>query len=42
MEHKGDPFVPAAFYVSQRKRADWAKESAAVIVARFKLAPRFG
>jgi hypothetical protein len=37
MKRKGDNFVPAAFYVSKQKPADWAKDSAAVVVVRFKL-----
>jgi hypothetical protein len=37
MKPDDDAFHKAAFYVSQRKRADWLNDSAAVIAARFTL-----
>jgi len=36
MKRQRDPFVPAAFYASQRKRSDWVKEGPEVLVERLK------
>jgi hypothetical protein len=37
MKPDDDDFHAAAFYVSQRKRADWVNDPAGLLVARFTL-----